>query len=181
MLKMGRTKPNNMDKRIKMKASLYLNPDFYLVSSYNDIQKVRLGDTEELSFLFYKGFKDSVDYNGETRLNYKKEINSVFKGLFGPFLFHSSYIYKKNNKIISASLISLIKGMPILMFAVTHPDYHQKGICFMLIKQCMASLYDEGYRELYLVVSEDNKNAKKLYDKLGFEEVNKSWADILPL
>ncbi|MFT8321290.1 MAG: GNAT family N-acetyltransferase [Bacillus sp. (in: firmicutes)] len=143
------------------------------------IRKVRENDLTPLSTLFYHGYKDSVDYRDETLCMYRKEIKALLRGLYGPFLFDSSYVYLDKKKMLSASLITLYQNIPLLIYAVTLPEYKRQGIFSQLLAHSMHSLYKKGYKELYLVVTNDNYAAHYVYKKFGFQETTLEWKEIV--
>lgn len=50
-------------------------------------------------------------------------------------------------------------------------QYHRRGIGTLLVKELMSQCASMGIRELFLEVRESNEAARKLYEKLGFEEI----------
>jgi RimJ/RimL family protein N-acetyltransferase len=69
----------------------------------------------------------------------------------------------------STSLITLWKDHPLLAFSMTAPQYQGRGLAGFLICKSLFALKLAGYSELYLVVTEGNTPAEKLYRKIGFE------------
>ena len=49
------------------------------------------------------------------------------------------------------------------------PDFKQKGIGTILMKEINQQARDDGYKSLSLSVDPDNHSAVRLYEKLGFE------------
>jgi GNAT superfamily N-acetyltransferase len=168
-----------MQNRTKMKAHLCSSNFPSPKTAQSKIRTVKPNDLNLLSLLFYNGFKESIDYNGESKSNFEMEIKTLFKGLYGPFLFDCSYVYEEKKQVISASIIILFKNIPLLMYAVTLPEYKNKGIFTQLLQKSMITLQEKGYHELYLVVTDENQPAKYLYKKLGFREIDRKWSEIL--
>lgn len=56
----------------------------------------------------------------------------------------------------------------------TMPDYQGMGIASALIKKAENEARFNGFDKISLTVDKDNKNAKKLYEKLGFRVVEDS-------
>jgi ribosomal protein S18 acetylase RimI-like enzyme len=52
---------------------------------------------------------------------------------------------------------------------MTAPQYQGRGLAGFLICKSLFALKLAGYSELYLVVTEGNTPAEKLYRKIGFE------------
>lgn len=55
-----------------------------------------------------------------------------------------------------------------MMNIAVHPDYRRKGIAAALIEALIDGLKQKGSRSLTLEVRASNKNARSLYEKLGF-------------
>ncbi len=162
-----------------MKVQLSSAAFFQSLKESTTIRTVQESDLAALSTLFYYGYKGSIDYQGETLNTYEKEIKALIKGLYGPFLFDSSYLLIRKEKVLSASLITLFQNIPILMYAVTLPEHKCKGFFSQVLSHSMNSLYKKGYKELYLVVTNGNHSAQYIYKKFGFQEISLDWNEIV--
>ncbi|MGP7815880.1 GNAT family N-acetyltransferase [Niallia sp. 01092] len=169
----------NQITRTKMKVTLSPVVFFPFIKKSAKIRTVRKSDQSVLSSLFYHGFKDNIDYKGETLIMYQKELKALLKGLFGPFLFDCSYLFIEKNHVVSASLVTLFQNVPVLMYAVTLPEHTNRGFFSQLLAHSMESLYKKGYKELYLVVTNGNDSAQYIYKKFGFQETAQGWKEIV--
>ncbi|WP_157827697.1 GNAT family N-acetyltransferase [Niallia nealsonii] len=139
---------------------------------HSNIETVHPDDRFAVSQLFYNGYKSTTHDYGHTLKNYQLEAKALLKGLYGPFLFDSSYIYKDGNQILSGAFVTLFKGIPLLIYGVTLPEHTNKGLFTQVLAQSMQTLSKKGYKELHLVVAKGNERAKRVYEKIGFREIN---------
>ena len=59
------------------------------------------------------------------------------------------------------------------------PEYFGKGYGKRLIEAVIDELRKDGYKEIFLWVLEDNKRARKFYEKCGFEKTEDYLDDII--
>ena len=58
-----------------------------------------------------------------------------------------------------------------MMNIAVHPDYRNRGVAIGLIQELIAALKERGSHSLMLEVRASNDPARKLYEKLGFQQV----------
>ena len=58
-----------------------------------------------------------------------------------------------------------------MMNVAVHPDFRRRGIAEALVLELARALKEKGNHSLSLEVRQSNEPAKKLYEKLGFEQV----------
>lgn len=51
-------------------------------------------------------------------------------------------------------------------------EHHAKGIAAKLMESCILYAEEKGFGSILLEVNIENKNAKRLYEKFGFESMN---------
>ncbi len=80
---------------------------------------------------------------------------------------------ERDGKAISVSIITWFDKVknPLLAFLMTHPEYKNHGFGTYLLKKSINALLDDGYYELYLVVTDGNKPAEHLFKKMGFQKI----------
>lgn len=123
-----------------------------------------------LGRLMHAAYTGTIDSEGETEEQCLAEMEGTLGGKYGPFLANASFVELDGEKAVSASLVTLWKGEPLLAFSMTDPAYQGRGLAGGLILRSLETLKAAGYRDLILVVTEENP-AEKLYRKLGFEDM----------
>ncbi|GKU82816.1 GNAT family N-acetyltransferase [Niallia sp. NCCP-28] len=159
-----------MSDKTEMKVKLF-PAKFADKGMPSNIEPVHPDDRFAVSKLFYNGYKNTIHDYGHTLNRCQLEVKALLKGLYGPFLFDSSYIYKDGNRILSGAFVTLFKGVPLLIYGVTLPEHTNKGLFTKVLVQSMQALSKKGYKELHLVVAKGNERAKRVYEKIGFREI----------
>jgi len=131
--------------------------------------QVTLDHAPALAHLMDVAYTGTIDHEGETPEQCLAEMRGTIEGKYGQRIEAASFVSMDGNTAASASLITLWKGHPLLAFSMTAPEHQGKGRAGFLIQKSLFALKHLGYRELYLVVTEGNAPAERLYHKLGFE------------
>ncbi len=127
-----------------------------------------LADLSQLTNLMFIAFKDSIDEDQVDILHPATEVKKLFAGEYGIFLSSCSRVVEVGEEIVSATLLTLWKGNPLVAFIMTCPTYQHKGFARQCLINIMSDLFDSGYIYLNLVVSAKNIRAVTLYRSLGF-------------
>lgn len=151
--------------RIWMKASLRR-----FDNNLHFAEPVRPEHAEAIGLLMKRAYEGTIDDEGETLDQCTQEIRDTLTGKYGPFLDAASFVAVADGRIVSASLVTLYKGQPLLAYSMTDPDYQRRGLAGGLIRESLDALAEAGFSGLYLVVTVGNP-AQKLYSALGFEVV----------
>lgn len=154
------------NRRIKMKLRLE-KQDFKNSFPHRTISEK---DIPLLGALMLASYRGTVDYEGETLQDAIKEVEATIHGKYGPFITSSSFLIEVEKRMLSATMIIWSEKMqlPLVAFSMTHPDGQNQGMATFLIKKSINTLHTQGYKELYLVVTEKNAAAYHVYEKLGF-------------
>jgi ribosomal protein S18 acetylase RimI-like enzyme len=59
-----------------------------------------------------------------------------------------------------------------------HAEFRRQGVALLLLETCERVALDWGFEDLYLHVMEDNLQARQLYRKAGFEQVQSKQVDL---
>ena len=81
----------------------------------------------------------------------------------------SVYNYLDNDKILGYLEIRLVDGVVDIVNLFVNEEDRKKGIATSLMNEMMNK---ENYNRIMLEVNENNKEALRLYSKLGFKEIN---------
>ncbi|MBI4030431.1 MAG: GNAT family N-acetyltransferase [Proteobacteria bacterium] len=129
---------------------------------------VRSEYAEAIGLLMKRAYEGTIDDEGETLDQCIQEIRDTIAGKYGPFLKDASFIACFEDRIVSASLVTMWKGKPLLAYSMTDPDCQRCGLAGSLIRMSLNALADAGISELFLVVTVGN-HAQNLYSRLGFK------------
>jgi len=134
---------------------------------------IRIRDRDRLGALMLEAYRGTIDYEGESLQEAIEEVHNVLAGAYGPFFEDCSYVIEDEGKMLSASMVVMSDRVdaPLLAFSMTRPEYRRKGMAEFLLKASINWLLDAGHQDLYLVVTEGNTGAVRLYEKLGFRKV----------
>ncbi|MGZ3656602.1 MAG: tetratricopeptide repeat protein [Bdellovibrionota bacterium] len=123
-----------------------------------------------LARLMDNAYRGTIDHEGETLAQCEEEMRGTIGGKYGPFLANASFVNITGDQTAAAaSMITLWKELPLLAFSMSDPAHQGRGLAGALIRKSMFALKESGYEALYLVVTEGNVPAERLYRKLGFE------------
>jgi GNAT superfamily N-acetyltransferase len=130
-------------------------------------------DASGLADLMLVAYRGSVDDEGEGPDEARSEVLRTFAGAYGPMLWGASFVVEGDVRptLLSASVITVWQGAPLLAFSLTHPQARRGGLATALIRHSARTLADQGHTRLELVVTRGNAPAERLYDKLGFRDV----------
>jgi ribosomal protein S18 acetylase RimI-like enzyme len=134
-----------------------------------EVTPATIDHARALAHLMDISYTGTIDHEGETPEQCFEEIKGTVEGKYGPFVKEASFVHLDGEVAASTSLITLWKGHPLLAFSMTAPQYQGRGLAGFLIRKSLFALKLAGYSELYLVVTEGNTPAEKLYRKIGFE------------
>lgn len=81
----------------------------------------------------------------------------------------SIYNYIENDKVLGYLEIRIVDGVLDIMNLFVSEDSRRKGIASALMNEMINK---EQYNRIMLEVNENNKEAIRLYSKLGFKEIN---------
>ena len=128
-------------------------------------------DTEMLAQLILQAYRNTIDDEEETIEDARQEIQMLFKGEYGALLTNCSDVVAYEDKLISATLLTLWQDAPLIAFTMTHPEWKRMGLARKGLKRTINRLLQAGYKELYLVVTRGNYAAEKFYESFGFCDV----------
>lgn len=137
-------------------------------SRFQSAEPVRGEHAQLLGILMKRAYEGTIDDEGETLDQCCQEVRGTLAGKYGPFLHDVSFVTFADGRIVSASLVTLYKGKPLLAYSMTDPDYQRRGLAGGLIRKSLDALASTETPELFLVVTVGNP-AQKLYENLGFE------------
>ena len=139
----------------------------------SDVRMFESGDVLDLGGLMYRAYLDTVDYEGETPEQATAEIHKTIQGEYGEFNPTCSKVVERAGLLWSATLITRFQDRPFVAFTFTEPRFSGQGLARKCMQAAMSELFNQGERELRLVVTLANTPAVKLYNRLGFQVESK--------
>ncbi len=125
-------------------------------------------DTEALAKLMLAAYQGTIDYDGETLEDARREVKGAFQGKVGTFQELSSFAIEEEGRFLSAIIITLWQERPLVAYSMTHPEFKNRGMATFLLKSAINALLTFNYKELYLMVTDGNEPAQHIYEKVGF-------------
>src|SRR5215471_12296460 len=150
--------------RLKMKLALTRQ---HVEKSWR-VRTLTGADTDALASLMLSAYRGTIDYDGETLDDALFQMRSVFQGKFGPFQDLASFGIEEEGRLLSAIIITVWQGRPLLAFAMTRPECKNRGMLTFLLKSSVNALLTFGQKELTLVVTDGNEPAQHVFEKVGF-------------
>ncbi len=133
-------------------------------------------DAEPLAHLMLDSYRGSVDDNGETLDDARRDVTKLLAGEFGALDWGASTVVEGPDGLASATIVTrdrvapppLDPGEAFLAFSMTAPPCKRRGLARAGLTQLIATLQTRGESRLHLVVTRTNTPAVSLYRSLGF-------------
>jgi ribosomal protein S18 acetylase RimI-like enzyme len=119
----------------------------------------------------YEAYRGTVDDEGETLEQSVEEARGALGGKYGELLTRCSFLIANGFTPVSATVVTLWEGRPLLAFVLTHPDHQGHGMGTFLVRRSIDALLDQGFDEVDLFVTRANEPAVRIYERLGFQDV----------
>lgn len=130
-------------------------------------------DSEDMAVLMLEAYRGTIDADGsETLDDARNEVAGFFSGASGEPLVAHSYVALEGERPVSALLVSRYEGIPLIAYAFTAPDSKGRGLAAGLTRRALASLHAAGERQAHLWVTSGNTVAERIYERLGFRDVD---------
>lgn len=129
-------------------------------------------DAEALAELMLEAYRGTIDYDGETLEDARREIRAYFEGGYGKPLPQLSWIVFAREQPVAAGLISLWVEQPLVSWVMTRARWKGKGLGSLALYKMLESLQAEGYAEVRAVITAGNLPSEQLFRKAGFHPVS---------
>ena len=126
-------------------------------------------DLPSFAELMLSAYDGTIDYSGETLDETIDEVRSYFEGRSGEPLLDCSFVALDLDAPVSASLVSLWEGGPLLAYTYTGKLWKGQGLAAGLVQLSINALHARGHQSLTLWVTVGNAPAERLYTALGFQ------------
>jgi len=127
-------------------------------------------DADLLAELMLDAYLDTIDYEGETLEDARREVGGY---LAGSPLLHCSWLRLADDHPVSASLVSLWgeRGCPIVSYVMTAAALKGRGLASDLLARSLVSLAEAGHGEVRAVITEGNVPSETIFARAGFRRV----------
>ncbi|MBT6121396.1 GNAT family N-acetyltransferase [bacterium] len=162
---------------ISLDSEKWLHPSLPSDLTYEEMDESTISDTGTLSYLAHQISQDQQGYEGlysiQNRVKLEKSVLANERGKFNPT---ASFVLKLKDEIVGfVTIIDITcwgyERVPWVFDIAVSPKYHGQGFGKQLMLECMARLTDMDYPVIGLAVTVSNENARKLYEKLGYQLV----------
>ena len=130
-------------------------------------------DRLALAQLMLDSYRGSVDDEGEDLAGSLREVDTLFASEYGDWLPSFSGIVELNGRPAAATLVTRWRNAPFIAFSLTHPDFRRRGLARRGLLRVIHALRAADDTCLQLVVTRGNTPAERLYEALGFVEVDR--------
>ena len=126
------------------------------------------GDHEALAQLMLDAYRGTIDYEGETIVEARQEIDGVFDG---GVLNDASLGLRIVGELVSAIVAVPWEEDALVAFVMTHPEYTGRGFAAYLVEQCVEQLAEIGNNTVHAFITEGNVASETVFLRAGFVRV----------
>lgn len=127
-------------------------------------------DRDRLASLLLDAYRGSIDDDGETLADARAEVAGYFTGAAGEPHLEASFVAIDGAKLVSACLVCLDDGLPLIAYAFTAAGWKGRGLGSALLQLSLNALAASGYRHAHLWVTAGNVPAERIYERFSFAE-----------
>ena len=121
-------------------------------------------DLETLGQLMLDAYMGTIDDEGEGLAEAYDEVEAYFDD--APLL-AASYIAFVDEAAVSAILLSVWRGDPLVGYVMTHPAYKNQGLAGVVLRVALQSLADARWAKVYAFITEGNTASEALFRSAG--------------
>jgi GNAT superfamily N-acetyltransferase len=143
-------------------------------ASSAQVRRLQRSDHEGLARLMIEAYRGTIDDEGETLDDARAEVGKTFAGGYGEMLWECSWVVPGTaaESLDSATVVTHQNGAPLLAFEMTRADSKRTGLGERILRATLAHMAHGPHDAIYLVVTRGNTPAERMYEKLGFVEVD---------
>jgi ribosomal protein S18 acetylase RimI-like enzyme len=128
-------------------------------------------DSETLATLMLDAYEGTIDADGTETLDVARdEVRGYFSPERQPIPEHS-FMALDGDGPVAAVLVARHDGLPFIGYVMTATAHKGRGLATRLTQLALASLHAAGERQVHLWVTRGNTHAERIYDRLGFREM----------
>lgn len=130
-----------------------------------EVRAVTPADREALAALMLDAFLGTIDYEGESIHEARRDLDRFFAGQ--PLL-GASTLACVGGTPASATLVGLWQGHVLIHLVMTAPAHKRRGLAGLVLARALAALGAEGQREVRAWITEGNTPSEAAFARLGF-------------
>jgi ribosomal protein S18 acetylase RimI-like enzyme len=134
---------------------------------------------EKLARHLLVSFEGTVDDQGEDLAQWQLELEEAFQGKYGPLLTEHSFYHGDSDDITGSVIVALFRDIPLVIYLAVESMNRGTGLAQELMQRMLDSFIGTDYQHVFLVVTDENSAAKRLYERLGFEAAGTDWDTVL--
>jgi GNAT superfamily N-acetyltransferase len=125
-------------------------------------------DGDALGALLLDAYRGTLDDEGETLEDACTIAHELLAGGSGSMMWPASEVAERDGRLVSATLVTVWQGLPLVAQMVTAPDFQRQGLGRAGLVRTINRLAASGENVVRLVVTQGNTRAEALYESLGF-------------
>ncbi len=128
-------------------------------------------ETEPLAELMLDAYRSSDHCAGESTDDALVAVEAFFAGREGEPLLTCSWVYESSGALLSACLVRLDAGVPLVEYVLTMSPWKGRGLGSFLLRQSLLSLQDAHYEKVRATVADGKETTRDLFTHFGFTPV----------
>ncbi|MDH3500362.1 MAG: GNAT family N-acetyltransferase [Acidimicrobiia bacterium] len=129
------------------------------------VRQVMEADREGLASLMLEAYRGTIDYDGETIVEARDEIESSFDG---DQLLDASFVVEDDDVVVSAILVRRWEGTVLIGYVMTLPDYKGQGLAAALVRMTLSRLAAAGETDVHAFITAGNFPSERVFLAAGF-------------
>ena len=128
-------------------------------------------DAEALATLMMDAYEGTIDADGTETIDVARdEVRGYLSPERLPLLEHS-FAALEGDVVVAAVLVGRHEDLPFIGYVMTAAAHKGRGLATALTQLTLASLHAAGERQVHLWVTSGNAPAVRIYERLGFRDV----------
>ena len=129
-------------------------------------------DAAALASLMLDAYRGTIDFEDDDTLDTARhEVDGYFAPERGPMPEHS-FVAWDDDIAAAAVLVCRHEEQPFISFVMTAAAHKGRGLATALTQLALASFHAVDEREVHLWVTRGNDPAERIYERLGFRDVD---------
>jgi ribosomal protein S18 acetylase RimI-like enzyme len=137
------------------------------------VRPYRPEDAPALARIHQRAYEGQFDrYLFLEDLNAERDASALLRdlveGRWGPFVAEASTVVEEDGRPVGSTLVVETPRGPLIADVATEPEARGRGVGRAALERTLAALAERGAPHARLAVTEENRRAVALYEKLGF-------------